>query len=324
METICTTIENYLAPELLGQPADDLPELVAAMNRAIAGSFSTGQPICKSAVELALWDLNARAAGVPLHALWGLPPPGPVPLSWTVSPAAPEEVAADVSLAQERGYRSFNVKVGADPTTDVQLAAQVRALAPAAALWADANGGYALDDALAVAPRLAELGCLALEQPLPANRLSGYARLRKQGALPIVMDEGVVSCVELAEFHQLGLLDGVALKVARCGGLAEARRQAEYARSHGLLLFGSGLTDPDLALAASVQLLGQYELVAPAALNAPQYLPESNLVAPLRVERGVVQPPGGSGLGAEFRADVLEAAGLQSDRTPAAASRGPG
>ena len=87
---------------------------------------------------------------------------------------------------------------------------------------ADANGGYDEATALAVAPRLADLGvpCRATPARQPAHRLPQAQE--RQGALPIIMDEGVVSSVELAEFHQLGLLDGVAMKPARCGGLADA------------------------------------------------------------------------------------------------------
>ena len=141
---------------------------------------------------------------------------------------------------------------------------------------------------------------VAFEQPLPANQLGGYARLKKQGAIPILMDEGIVSVTELREFHQLNLLDGAAIKVARCGGLSDAARQAQYLREHGLLFFGSGLTDPDLSLAASVLLFSAFGLPYPAALNGPQYLAESILKQPMAVTGGKVAAPDGPGLGVEI------------------------
>ena len=152
---------------------------------------------------------------------------------------------------------------------------------------------------LDVAPRLADLGVAVLEEPLPANRLTGYRRLRQQKALPIIMDEGIVSSVELVEFIKLGLLDGVAMKPARCGGLAEARRQVEIVRNEGLLFLGSGLTDPDLSLAASLILYGAYDLQYPAALNGPQFLDGSILKHPLLVADGTMAVPDGLGLGVE-------------------------
>ena len=113
------------------------------------------------------------------------------------------------------------------------------------------------------------------------------------------MDEGVVSRTDLREFHALGLLDGVAMKVSRCGGLAEAARLTAYLREHGLLFFASGLTDPDLAFAASLQLLSAWDLPHPAALNAPQYLSGSILATPITVEGDRAIVPAGPGLGVE-------------------------
>jgi L-alanine-DL-glutamate epimerase-like enolase superfamily enzyme len=138
-----------------------------------------------------------------------------------------------------------------------------------------------------------------LEQPLPANRLSGYRALKQQGALPIIMDEGIVSCVELEEFIQLGLLDGVAMKPARCGGLTEARRQVEVLLDRGLMFLGSGLSDPDVSLAASLALYGAYDLAYPAALNGPQFVSGSVLRQPLAVVSGELGVPAGPGLGVE-------------------------
>ena len=172
-------------------------------------------------------------------------------------------------------------------------------MAPEAFLWGDANGGYDLATALWVAPRLANLGMNVFEQPLPANRLTGYRDLKKQGALPILMDEGVVSSVELIEFIKLDLLDGVAMKPARTAGLWDARRQVEILLDAGLMFLGSGLTDPDVALAASLELFGAYHLKFPAALNGPQFLTASYLRQPLLAKNGELEVPAGAGLGVE-------------------------
>jgi L-alanine-DL-glutamate epimerase-like enolase superfamily enzyme len=117
------------------------------------------------------------------------------------------------------------------------------------------------------------------------------------------MDEGVVSSAELVEFIRLGLLDGVAMKPARTAGLWDARRQVEILLDAGLLFLGSGLTDPDVALAAALQLYGAYGLKFPAALNGPQFLRGSFLRRPLAVEGGAIDVPAGPGLGVEVDED---------------------
>jgi len=146
-----------------------------------------------------------------------------------------------------------------------------------------------------MAPRLAHAGFRAFESPLPPNRLRDYQALKRLGALPILMDEGIVSPVEAEEFAALGMLDGVAMKVARCGGLWPAARIVAVLKSHGLYVFASGLTDPDLSLAASLHLFACAGLEFPAALNGPQYLDMQ-----LRPRKDVMQVPTGPGLGIDI------------------------
>lgn len=299
LETADSTIRRYWTPELIGLNPFEADAVEAALNRGIAPSFSTGQPLARAGLDLALFDLTGRILGQTAAQRWRRSGKDRITLSWTLNPRTLDEVEKLVEQGWNRGYRNFNVKVAPNPRFDVALCRLVKRLVPDGFLWADANGGYDEATALGVAPRLADLGVPVLEQPLPANRLGGYRRLKQQGALPIIMDEGVVSTVELAEFIELGLLDGVAMKPGRCGGLTEARRQIELVLDRGLILLGSGLSDPDLSLAASLLLYGAYGLPFPAALNGPQFLAGSLLRRPLEVRAGEIAVPLGPGLGVE-------------------------
>ena len=299
LESVVTTLEVYLAPALIGRDPFDIPGAHEAMNRAIAGSFSTGMPIAKAGIDLALHDLAGKALKQSLPERWGKKPLARLTLSWTVNPASLEETERLVEQGRALGYKHFNVKVAPDPAFDLEMCRRVRKLAPDSFLWADANGGYDLETALGVAPKLADAGVNILEQPVPANRLTGFRELKKQGALPILMDEGIVSSTELTEFIKLGLLDGVAMKPARTTGLWDARKQVEILLDHGLLFLGSGLTDPDVALAAALQLYAAYGLKYPAALNGPQFLTASFLRAPVVVKDGEAVVPTGPGLGVQ-------------------------
>lgn len=299
LESVHYTLTRYLAPELLGQNPFDIEGIHLAMNRAIAPSFSTGQPICKAGVDLALFDLTGRVLGQSAMQRWNKKGRERLTISWTLNPRALDEVEKLIAEGQARGCRHFNVKVAPDPKFDFELCRLVKRLVPDGFLWADANGGYDEATAMAIAPKLADLGVPVLEQPLPANRLTGYRRLKKLGALPIIMDEGVVSSVELEEFIALELLDGVAMKPARCGGLTEARKQIETVQRAGLMFLGSGLTDPDLSLAASLLLYAAHDLKHPAALNGPQFLKGSILKKPFELRDGELAVPAGPGLGVE-------------------------
>lgn len=315
LESAYSTITRHLAPGLIGLDAADLPGLHAVLNRLIAPSFSTGQPIAKAGIDLAAHDLVGRVRKQNAAAAWGLEGKGAdrITLSWTLNPKTLDEVEGLIEQGRARGYRHFNVKVAPDPAFDLELCRLVKRYAPDGFLWADANGGYDEATALAVAPKLADLGVPVLEQPLPPNRLGGFRKLKQQGALPILMDEGIVSSVELEEFIHLGLLDGISLKPARCAGLADARRQVELCREHGLMVLGSGLTDPDVSLAASLILYGACDIPAPAALNGPQFLDATVLKTPFAVQDGTLAVPRGAGLGVEVdvsRIESLRVAGL--------------
>lgn len=299
LETATLALREYFAPALIGADPADLAGVHRLLDEAIAPTFSTGMPIARAGLDIALWDLLGKRSGKPIAELWGRPGGGKLRLSWTVNPRSLDETDALMAAGIERGYRDFNIKVAPDPKFDVELARVVRRAAPDAFLWADANGGYDPEAALGAARALAEAGVDVLEAPLRPNRIRGYQALARQGALPILMDEGVVSVIELEEFIALGMLDGVAMKPARCGGLTSNREQIELVVERGLLWLGSGLTDPDIALAAALILYKAYGLEKPAALNGPQFLATSVLRSPLLVEEGHIRVPHGPGLGIE-------------------------
>ncbi len=305
VELVESTLRYYLAPAILGADPRDIADIHARMERAIRPSFSVGQPLCKAAVDLACYDLWGKQVGKPASRLLeGGSLTGTnatdVKLSWTVQ--SPTIAGAEQLLEQGRalGYSHFNIKVGPPqtPDYDLELVRTVMRFAPDGFHWCDANTSYTLDTAVAMAPKLADLGLKAVELPLPPNRIRDYQTLKRLGALPVLMDEGIVSPVEVGEFIALGMLDGIAMKVARCGGLWHASRIAKLLHDNGLLLFASGLTDPEFSMAASAHFFGWAGLGYPAALNGPQYIADRGTSDASFRARGDVMPiPTGAGLG---------------------------
>lgn len=304
-ETALVAIRDYYAPALLGRDPADIEGAHLAMDRAIAPGFSTGMPISRAGIDLALHDLAGRLRGQSLAQTWDRKAGERIALSWTINVKGLDEIGPVVEEGKKRGYGNFNIKIAPDADFDIQLAREVRRLAPGSFLWADANGGYDPETAFRVAPRLADAGVDVFESPLRPNRISGYQALKKQAALPILMDEGVVSILDLEEFIKLRMLDGVSIKHSRCGGLVSARRQIEVCLKHGLIWLGSGLTDPDISLAAALGLFGSSGLKTPAALNGPQFLTADVLKKPLRIENGFAYVPEGPGLGIEVDEDKV-------------------
>jgi muconate cycloisomerase len=296
-ETVETTLEHYLAPAVLGADPSDLAEVHARMERAIRPSFSVGQPLAKAAIDLACYDLWGRQTGRGVCELLGGRRMEEVKLSWTVNATTLEKAEQQLEQGRDAGYNSFNVKIGPPqtPAFDHELVKFVASFERNGFHWADANTSYDLSTAKEMAAKLADAGFRALESPLPPNRIRDYQALKRYGALPILMDEGIVSPVEAEEFAALGMLDGIAMKVARCGGLWHASRIIQVLKQKELLVFASGLTDPELSLAASLHLFSFAGLERPAALNGPQYL------AHHRARGDRVRVPAGPGLGIELQ-----------------------
>lgn len=299
LETATIVLRDYYTPVLIGRDPTDIDGALAAMDKVLAPGFTTGMPITRAGVDLALHDLMGKLSAQSLAQMWGREPGGPITLSWTVNVQKLDDVNRVMEEGRRRGYRNFNIKVAPDVEFDIELAQHVRHNAPAGFLWADANGGYDTGTALKAARRFADVGVDVLEAPLRPNQIRGYQALKRQAALPILMDEGVISPTDLDEFHKAGMMDGVAMKPARCGGLRSNKRQIELCIEHGLMWLGSGLTDPDISLAATLALYGAYGLAKPAALNGPQFLTADVLAKPLRIEKGLAYIPTGPGLGVE-------------------------
>ena len=285
-ESITTTIRHYLAPAILGQEITDRWGLHKRMQSAIGRGPSTGFPIAKAAVDMAVHDLCARSAGQPLRTyLGGSSERNTVALSYTITSHEGEAVQREVLAAMERGFRHFNFKAAVTPETDMALAQVIRRTAgPGAFVWADANQGFQPHEALMVARSFVEAGVNVLEQPFPADQLHLMRRLRSQCPVPLAVDEASVSPADFFHYAAEGLVDYLVVKVTRSGGLWPSLQQIAVAISAGLPFLVSGLTDSFLTKLAVCQLALAFGHHGPAALNGSQFVNESALY-PDKAER---------------------------------------
>jgi len=279
LETVTTTIRRYLAPAVLGSPAMDRWGLHRRMHAAVGRGPSTGQPVAKAAVDMAVHDLCARACGISLRAfLGGGPKPRSVALSYTVNGHDAAEVREEVAAAREQGFRHFNFKAAVAPDTDAEVASAVReAAGPSAFVWADANQGYSPPDAIRAARRFLGAGVDVLEQPTPADQAHLMRGLRDRCTLPLAVDEACVSPSDFFRYASEGLVDYLVIKLTRSGGVWPTLAQIGVAEAAGLPLLVSGLTDTLLAKVAACQVAAAFGFEGPAALNGSQFLDESAL-----------------------------------------------
>jgi muconate cycloisomerase len=138
-ESIAATVERYIAPWLIGRDATQIEALNQEMARRLQGN-----PFARAAVEMALWDLNGRSLGVPVHRLLGGRVRERVPLSWSLAVAHPDAEVAEAEDKVARGHRIFKIKTAAYPLAqDLERVRRIReAVGPAgASAWTPTRAG---------------------------------------------------------------------------------------------------------------------------------------------------------------------------------------
>jgi len=215
-----------------------------------------------SAISSALHDWVGKRVGQPLWRLWGLDP-GEAPLSsFTIGIDEPEVMAAKAREAA--AYPILKIKLGS-PDDEARLRA-VREAAPDRALRVDANAAWTPRSAVEGCAMCAEYGVELVEQPLAPHRNADLAYVRERSPLPIIVDESSIVSTDLPALA--GIVDGVNIKLAKCGGPREAIRMVHTARAHGFrVMLGCMLeTTLGIAPAAHVAPLVDYADLDGAAL----------------------------------------------------------
>jgi len=243
-----------LAPQL----AERAPQPLQALEPLLA-SLS---PPARCGLDLALHDWWGQRLGQPLHRLWGLDPGACVATSVTLGLGEPSAVLARLERWRlQLPATRIKLKLGspAGAEHDRALVQAVRAaLRPGDELQVDANGGWDLATARVMIPWLAAQGVVLVEQPLAplndaADDTAGFAALKGLAPIPLIADE---SCWDLADLLRLAPhVDGINIKLVKCGGLSEGLLMARTARRLGLRVMLGCYSDGGLLNGGAAQLL---------------------------------------------------------------------
>jgi L-Ala-D/L-Glu epimerase len=205
-------------------------------------------PAARAAVSAALHDLAGKRLGVPVWQLWGLDA-GRAPLSsFTLGLDSADRMREKV--AEAASYPILKLKVGTDE--DRRMLELVRTEAPDRLIRIDANTAWTAKQALRLLPLLEELGIELIEQPFKADDIDAFRLLRARSTIPVIADE---SCRVAADIPRLvGAVDGINIKLEKCGSLREAVRMVHVARAHGLQVMIGCMMSSTLAMAAAMQV----------------------------------------------------------------------
>ena len=264
-----------------------LEDIELEMNRALRFNGSV-----KSAISAAMHDLAGKRLGVPLYKLWGLDAKKAPLSSFTIAIAATDAELRE-RVEQAADYPVLKVKLGT--AHDAQIIRTVREAAPTKILRVDANAAWTAKHALEMIDVLVECGVEYVEQPLPPHDLDGLRFVRDRSSLPVIADE---SCVVSADVARLvGVVDGINIKLSKCGGLREALKMIATARSHGMLVMAGCMIETSLGITAAAHfapLLDYADFDGAALLSDDPYIGAT-------ITAGQIVIPTAPGLGVQKR-----------------------
>jgi L-alanine-DL-glutamate epimerase-like enolase superfamily enzyme len=245
------TVEAVL-PALLDVVTDLDDPLAVDAAHARMERVVRNNPAAKAAVDIALHDLAAKRADLPLHRYLGLDPGNEVTSSFTVGLADTPRMRGRAEEAVRAGYEVLKVKLGSDPDHDRKIIETIRDVAPDATIRVDANEAWTPREAVRKSEWLAEFDVEFLEQPVPAEDPEGLRFVYERSAVPIAADE---SCLTAADVPRVAdRTDIVTLKLMKTGGVRPAIEAIHAARAHGLEVMLGCMLESNASIAAGAQL----------------------------------------------------------------------
>ncbi len=284
-ETIATSLaalETYIP--LLGEDPYATVAIAERMARALPHHGSL-----RAAIDMALYDLAGKMFGAPVYRLLGLSAQHLPPTSFTIGLATPDEMARKAAAAQ---YPILKIKLGTPD--DLAIIRAIREVSNAT-LRVDANAGWTVKTALQMIEALAPYHIEMIEQPIPPGNVAGLRLLRERSPIPIFADE---DCVDVADVARLaGAVDGINIKLAKCGGLTEAIRMIHVARSLGMRIMLGCMIESSLGITAAAHLA---PLVDMLDLDG-SLLVDDDPCTGVHISEGELTLPADPGLGIVFR-----------------------
>ncbi len=301
-------ITRYLGPAVLaGGSVADPADVARRM------SFVRGHPMSKAALEAAVLDAWLRAGGRSLGDYVGAVRDR-VECGVSVGiTATPDEMLDEIRGYLATGYRRIKLKI--EPGRDLEVVRRIRdGVGPDVPLSVDANAAYTLQDA-PVFEALDEFGLVMVEQPLDHDDMVEHAELQRRIRTPICLDESIRSARDAAAAISLGACRVINIKPGRVGGLLEARRVHDVARTHGVPVWIGGMLETGVGRAANLAMAALPGVTMPGDTSASDRYFADDLTEPFELAPdGTMAVPRGLGIGVAPRPERLAACTVGSVR----------
>lgn len=245
-------VDHVLAPVVIGCDPADIVEIDRRMDKACRHNW-----FAKSAIEMACWDIQGRAAGKPVYELLGgAVRPLTVRCRFSMGAYEIDRARSRALELVEEGFQTIKVKVGGDAETDIARVRAVReAIGPVRDLTIDANCGWDVDTAIRCVNELDDCRIALNEQPTPDGDYAGLARCRRETKPPVMADDIVFDMAHAKVLIHNNACDLISVYPGKNGGIRKSKAIVEFAAQHGVgCSIGSNL-EWDIGTAAMAHLV---------------------------------------------------------------------
>lgn len=264
--SILCAIQDYIRPAILGMDLSDLDAVMTKLNGCMVHNTTP-----KAAVDMALYDLWAKAQGKPLYQLLGGAKTSfETDLTISVNPV--DEMVRDAVEAVNKGFSILKVKVGKEGSADVTRIAAIRqAVGEHVTLRVDANQGWTAEQSVSIIKAMEDKGLhiQLVEQPVPAHDLAGLKYVTGQVTTPILADEAVFSPTDAANIIALHAADYINIKLMKTGGIWNALKICGLAKRHGVECMIGCMLESQVSVAAAAHLCAAMDCITMADLDGP-------------------------------------------------------
>jgi L-Ala-D/L-Glu epimerase len=296
-------VARYLAKHLLGRNPLRIEELSIVMDRVIYGNSSI-----KSAFDIALHDIAAQHAGMPLYAWLGGRNNKTLLTDYTVSLSEPDKMVSDALKIKNAGFQVIKVKLGDSAEKDIERIRMIRdAIGKEIPLRVDANQGWDAHTAVTVLQKLLPYNIQFCEEPIPRWDFMQLSRLSAQSPIPIMADESCCDHHDAKRLISLSACKFFNVKLGKSSGIYKALKIIRLAEEAGITMQIGGFLESRLGFTASAHLALVSDNVQFCDFDTPLMFEQDPVEGGITYgHHGEIIVPDSPGLGAAYSNDYLK------------------
>ncbi|MEP6928116.1 MAG: dipeptide epimerase [Ginsengibacter sp.] len=302
-QSTCFIVGQYFAQELKRKNPLDIEGCMNMMDKIIYANTSI-----KSAFDIALHDIAAQYAGVPLYKFLGGKNNKILITDYTISIGDPQKMAMNALKIKEAGYSVIKVKLGENKDIDVARIKAIRkAIGKKIPIRIDANQGWDVKTAIKILQSLKDYNIEFCEEPIPRWNFMNLKKVKKKSLIPVMADESCSDHHDAERLIQLGACDMFNLKLGKSSGLLKAKKIIALAEKENMTMQIGGFMESKITMTANAHLALCSKNILHCDFDTPLMFAEDPVSGGIVYkENGIVEVPDTAGLGAWINNDKLD------------------